>query len=53
MWSGQKYCAARLTMVATLDGGFFVFGDISIKLLGKHRLNFSLFELQKYVPVED
>jgi hypothetical protein len=32
-----------------LDGGFFVFGDISIKVAGKHRLNFSLFELRKWV----
>ncbi|KAI9707951.1 MAG: hypothetical protein M1820_004370 [Bogoriella megaspora] len=29
------------------DGGFFVFGDLYIKLLGQHTLNFSLFELDK------
>ncbi|KAI5238014.1 hypothetical protein E4T43_07746 [Aureobasidium subglaciale] len=37
----------RLKDINNEDGGFFVFGDISIKLLGKHRLNFSLFELRK------
>ena len=31
------------------DGGFFVFGDISVKIPGEHRLSFSLFELRKYV----
>lgn len=29
------------------DGGFFVFGDVSVKKLGEHRLLFSLFELHK------
>lgn len=32
-----------------LDGGFFVFGDVSVKKLGEHRLLFSLFELHKCV----
>ncbi|KAK9471469.1 velvet factor, partial [Dipodascopsis tothii] len=27
------------------DGGFFVFGDLSVKLEGKFRLQFSLFEM--------
>ena len=39
-------------MTAKLDGGFFVLGDVSVKLLGKHKLVFSLFELQKYVLAE-
>lgn len=29
------------------DGGFFVFGDISIKVQGTFRLKFSLFDLHK------
>lgn len=29
------------------DGGFFVFGDISVKAQGAHRLRFSLFDLHK------
>lgn len=38
---------SSLTICATSDGGFFVFGDISIRVLGRHKLNFSLFELRK------
>lgn len=34
-------------LIANADGGFFVFGDLSIRTLGKHRLVFSLFELRK------
>ena len=30
------------------DGGFFVFGDLSVKVEGEFRLRFSLFEMQKY-----
>jgi hypothetical protein len=30
-----------------LDGGFFVFGDVSVKQQGTFRLHFSLFELRK------
>jgi hypothetical protein len=37
----------RLKDINNEDGGFFVFGDISIRVLGRHRLNFSLFELRK------
>lgn len=29
------------------DGGFFVFGDISVKVQGTFRLHFSLFDLHK------
>lgn len=31
------------------DGGFFVFGDLSVKVEGEYRLRFSLFEMRKYV----
>jgi hypothetical protein len=34
-----------LTM--TLDGGFFVFGDLSVKIEGEFRLKFTLFEMRK------
>lgn len=29
------------------DGGFFVFGDLSVKIEGEFRLKFSLFEMLK------
>jgi len=32
-----------------LDGGFFVFGDLSVKIEGEFRLRFSLFEMLKWV----
>ena len=31
-----------------LDGGFFVFGDLSVKLEGEFRLQFNLYEMRKY-----
>jgi len=31
------------------DGGFFVFGDLSVKIEGEFRLRFSLFEMLKYI----
>ncbi|KAF2465513.1 uncharacterized protein BDR25DRAFT_318374 [Lindgomyces ingoldianus] len=37
----------RLKDVDNKDGGFFVFGDISVKVQGTFRLNFSLFDLRK------
>ncbi|KAF4554852.1 Velvet factor-like protein 1 [Elsinoe fawcettii] len=37
----------RLLTRRLVDGGFFVFGDVSVKRLGEHRLLFSLYELQK------
>ncbi|KAL1652249.1 hypothetical protein SLS58_000376 [Diplodia intermedia] len=40
----------RLKDVDNKDGAFFVFGDISIKQQGEHRLRFSLFDIHKYVP---
>jgi hypothetical protein len=30
-----------------IDGGFFVFGDLSVKLEGQFRLRFSLFEISQ------
>ncbi|KAL8779684.1 MAG: hypothetical protein Q9213_006831 [Squamulea squamosa] len=37
----------RLKDVDNLDGGFFVFGDLSVKIEGTYRLRFSLFEMCK------
>lgn len=37
----------RLKDVDNKDGGFFVFGDISVKVAGTFRLHFSLFDLRK------
>ncbi|MCJ1250125.1 hypothetical protein MMC30_007351 [Trapelia coarctata] len=35
----------RLKDVDNTDGGFFVFGDLSVKIEGEFRLRFSLFEM--------
>ncbi|KAI9872139.1 MAG: hypothetical protein M1830_002030 [Pleopsidium flavum] len=37
----------RLKDVDNSDGGFFVFGDLSVKVEGDYRLRFSLFEMRK------
>lgn len=37
----------RLKDVDNNDGGFFVFGDLSVKIEGDFRLKFSLFEIRK------
>ncbi|CRG84753.1 hypothetical protein PISL3812_01956 [Talaromyces islandicus] len=37
----------RLKDTDNTDGGFFVFGDLSIKVEGNYRLQFTLFEMQK------
>ncbi|KAL9040361.1 MAG: hypothetical protein Q9180_001957 [Flavoplaca navasiana] len=37
----------RLKDVDNLDGGFFVFGDLSVKVEGDYRLRFSLYEMLK------
>jgi len=37
----------RANFVTALDGGFFVFGDLSVKLEGDFRLKFTLFEMRK------
>lgn len=34
-------------LIRTSDGGFFVFGDLSVKVEGEYRLRFSLFEMLK------
>jgi len=36
----------RLKDVDNKDGGYFVFGDISVKITGTYRLHFSLYEFQ-------
>ncbi|KAI9814659.1 MAG: hypothetical protein M1827_003215 [Pycnora praestabilis] len=38
----------RLKDIDNSDGGFFVFGDLSVKVEGEYRLRFSLFEMRKY-----
>ncbi|OXV11953.1 hypothetical protein Egran_00283 [Elaphomyces granulatus] len=37
----------RLKDIDNADGGFFVFGDLSIKLEGDFRLKFTLFEMRR------
>jgi hypothetical protein len=37
----------RLKDTNNQDGGFFVFGDVSCRTTGTHRLHFSLFDLHK------
>ncbi|KAI5802225.1 velvet factor-domain-containing protein [Pyronema domesticum] len=37
----------RLKDIDNSDGGFFVFGDLSVKIEGEFRLKFSLFEMLK------
>ncbi|KAJ5815540.1 Velvet factor [Penicillium riverlandense] len=37
----------RLKDVDNSDGGFFVFGDLSVKIEGNFRLKFTLFEMRK------
>ncbi|KAI4179115.1 MAG: hypothetical protein LQ346_007273 [Caloplaca aetnensis] len=34
-------------LTGAADGGFFVFGDLSVKVEGNFRLRFSLFEMVK------
>ena len=52
--SGDKILAGtlvsslhRLKDISNKDGGFFVFGDISVKVQGTFRLHFSLYEFHK------
>ncbi|MCJ1472130.1 hypothetical protein MMC13_000777 [Lambiella insularis] len=40
----------RLKDIDNTDGGFFVFGDLSVKVEGEYRLRFSLFEMFKKRP---
>ncbi|KAJ5908785.1 Velvet factor [Penicillium taxi] len=37
----------RLKDIDNSDGGFFVFGDLSVKIEGEFRLKFTLFEMRK------
>ncbi|PLB55008.1 hypothetical protein P170DRAFT_29431 [Aspergillus steynii IBT 23096] len=37
----------RLKDVDNTDGGFFVFGDLSVKVEGDYRLKFTLFEMRR------
>lgn len=39
------HVSSRDAEVLTADGGFFVFGDVSVKIEGEYRLRFSLFEM--------
>ncbi|RCH82174.1 hypothetical protein CU098_003025 [Rhizopus stolonifer] len=44
--SGQTTSSMyKLKDINNQDGGFFVFGDLSVKLEGKFRLKFSMFEI--------
>lgn len=46
---GRQYLEVPYWSLLTwdLDGGFFVFGDLSVKVEGEFRLRFSLFEMRK------
>lgn len=37
--------SSRDAEILISDGGFFVFGDVSVKIEGEYRLRFSLFEM--------
>jgi Velvet factor len=39
----------RLRDSTEMDEGFFVFGDLSVKVEGNYRLRFTLYEMRKYV----
>jgi hypothetical protein len=45
-WNLDRLVWNRLT-ASIIDGGFFVFGDLSVKIEGEFRLRFSLFEMRK------
>ena len=36
-----------------IDGGFFVFGDLSVRIEGQYRLRFTLFEITTYVKKKE
>jgi hypothetical protein len=42
--------ASALTVL--IDGGFFVWGDLSVKVEGDFRLKFTLFEMRKWVVLQ-
>ena len=37
--------ATTLTLSLATDGGFFIFGDLSVKKLGWHKLRFALYDV--------
>lgn len=41
----------HLKDIDNLDGGFFIFGGLSIKVKGEFRLKFTLFEMQSDIVV--
>ncbi|KAI9481626.1 MAG: velvet factor [Benjaminiella poitrasii] len=46
--SGQTASSMyKLKDINNHDGGFFVFGDLSVKLEGQFKLKFSMFEISK------
>lgn len=45
-WQLQR-CGRTVSANARPDGGFFVFGDLSVKIEGEFRLKFTLFEMRK------
>jgi hypothetical protein len=52
MWTTvvSRVLACLLSYLFTdlfVDGGFFVFGDLSVKIEGNFRLKFTLFEMRK------
>lgn len=46
----ENLCALYMLILSSIiiDGGFFVFGDVSVKLEGQFRLKFSMFEISKF-----
>ena len=42
----HHHCNA-LTLSFATDGGFFIFGDLSVKKLGWHKLRFALYDVSK------
>ena len=42
----RHHCLVLTPSLAT-DGGFFIFGDLSVKKLGWHKLRFALYDVSK------
>ncbi|KMU88941.1 hypothetical protein CIHG_06742 [Coccidioides immitis H538.4] len=42
----------RLKDIDNSDGGFFVFGDLSVRVEGEFRLKFNLFEMRNFAAQE-
>jgi hypothetical protein len=45
--SGEYCSRSERASLTSADGGFFVFGDLSVKIEGDFRLKFTLFEMRK------